>query len=241
MTSILDLCQILVLAQVLFPFYKFVPYNGWININSTSMLKYIVIAVFALVIIVSGIWYFVSNPSSPAPVPQAAAPIAPQAVTSTYATTTFSVVYPVEYVADENYAYDQFGLAKLIHGVKFTIPGTVATGTNLSSDSYVSVETLPRAKRCSADIYINADVKSQEIVGDTGVTYSLATSSGAAAGSVYEEMVYALPSSSPCIAIRYFLHTTAMDNYEPGTVREFDRSAILAAFDKIRQSLVLIQ
>ena len=44
-----------------------------------------------------------------------------------------------------------FGEKKLIHGVKFTIPMTMATGTNLSSDTHLSIESLPRAKNCTGE------------------------------------------------------------------------------------------
>ena len=158
--------------------------------------------------------------------------------TSTYATSTFTVAYPPDFMADPDYAYDQFGQDKLIHGVKFTIPGTMATGTTLAADSYVAVEQLPRARTCSADIYIKQDVRSMEIM-DDGKQYSLATSSTAATGNTYEEMVYAIPNSSPCTAVRYVIHSTNIENYEPGIVQEFDRAKLLEAFDAIRRSLQL--
>ena len=143
---------------------------------------------------------------------------------------------------DDSYIYDQVNPKKPISGVKFTIPGSMATGTNLSSDTYLSVEWLPRAKKCTGDIYLAANVRpSSEVFAST--TYSVATSSGVAAGNIYEESVYALPDSSPCIAVRYFIHSGNIANYpaagEPGAVREFDRAALLSAFDTIRASLML--
>ena len=114
----------------------------------------------------------------------------------------------------------------------------MATGTNLSADSYVSVEWLPRAKNCTGDIYLAANVKPQEVV-DNRVTYSLASSSGAAAGNRYEEWVYALSGSQPCLAVRYFIHSTNIANFDPGAVKEFDRAALVKQFDKIRKTLVI--
>ena len=155
--------------------------------------------------------------------------------TRTYATSTFSVTYPDGYMADDTYKYE--GVPKKpIPGVKFTIPGTMATGTNLSADTGVSVESLPRALKCTGDIYVYENVKTADlIVGST--TYSVASTSGAGAGNLYEERVFAFKDHKPCIAVRYFTHSTQVANYPAGTVREFDRAALLADFDKIRDSI----
>lgn len=163
-----------------------------------------------------------------------------QSATSTYATSTFSVVYPTNFTVHDDYAYDQFGPNKLIHGVKFTIPAEMATGTNVSSyDTGISIEQLPRARNCTADIYIRDDVKKHSVT-ENGVLYSIATTSGAGAGNFYEEQVYALSGTHPCTAVRYFIHSTNIGNYPEGTVREFDRTALISAFDEIRHTLIFI-
>lgn len=162
-----------------------------------------------------------------------------QAATSTYATSTFSIVYPSDYTVDESYKYDRVNPKKPISGVKFTVPGAMATGTNLASDTYLSVEWLPRAKKCTGDIYLAANVRAQTMTDTNGVEYSVATSSGAGAGNLYDEMVYALSGSSPCTAVRYYIHSSEIGNYTPGSVQPFDQASLLSAFDKIRRSLVL--
>jgi len=48
-----------------------------------------------------------------------------------------------------------------------------------------------------------------------------------AAGNRYEEQVWALKDSSPCFAVRYFIHSTVVENYPEGTVIEFDKPASL--------------
>ena len=210
------------------------------------MLKYIVGAV-AIIAVLGGAYYVLLMPKSGAPAQETVTPAAQTGAmaTSTYATSTYSIVYPADYTKDEMYAYDQFGPEKLIHGVKFTVPEMMATGTTLAADSYVAVEQLPRAKNCTADIYIKQDVKAVAFTED-GIGYSVATTSEAAAGSVYEEMVYALSGSSPvgsspCTAVRYMIHSTNIASYEPGTVQEFNRDQLLSAFDTIRRSLHLNQ
>lgn len=203
--------------------------------------KYIIGGILAILVIMGG-WYFISESSkTTTPTPNTTPSVSQQTATSTYATSTYSVVYPSDFSVNESYAYDQFGEKKLIHGVKFLIPDTVATGTNLSSyDTGVSIEQLPRAQNCTGDIYIQANVRAQTM-NDGGIEYSVATTSDAGAGNHYEEYVYALPGTHPCTAVRYFIHSTSIENYEPGVVREFDRTALMDAFDTIRRSLMLNQ
>ncbi len=167
--------------------------------------------------------------------------IAGQATRTSYSssTTGVSIKYPRTYRLDAGYQY--MGVPnKPIPGVKFLVPLDVATGTNLSSsDTGVSVEQLPRALTCTGDIFVLPNVRAT-MVSENGVTYSLATTSEAAAGNRYEEIVYAVVGSKPCTAVRYFIHYAAIENFDPGVVREFDRAALLSEFDKIRASLVIV-
>lgn len=196
-----------------------------------------------VVVVVGGVVWFMRDPLmgliSPPPA-QEPAPEAPQApANQTYASSTLgiSLSYPPGYILNESYTYP-FGSSKVIHGVSLTIPPVMATGTNLSADTRISLEQLPRATTCSADIFILDDVKATTVA-DGGVEYSLATTSGAGAGNLYEEAVYAIPGSTPCSAVRYYIHSTNIGNYEPGAVQEFDRTKLLADFDAIRRSLLL--
>ncbi len=153
---------------------------------------------------------------------------------------TFSLRVPVDgssYTVDEAHAY-QANPAKILKGTKFTIPATMATGTNLSSDTYISVESKPDSLTCSADLFLDGTLVPQTVI-ENGMTYSVASSSNAGAGNRYEEVIYALSGTSPCIALRYFIHYSVLENYEPGTVREFDRAALIKQFDNIRSTLVL--
>lgn len=151
----------------------------------------------------------------------------------------FSLTYPTGYTLDEAYVYDDLGPDAAIEGVRFTIPEAMATGTNLSADTYVAVEYLPDIA-CAAAPFVPPGTATSSVT-DSGHTYSLATSSEGAAGNRYEELVYALPDTSPCLAVRYFIHSTVLENYPEGTVREFDRQALIDQFDLIRRSLTVKQ
>ncbi len=201
------------------------------------------LAVGAIILLVVGglyLWMFPGSLSGlfGSSEPEVEVPVTPVDTRSTYASSTLgiSLRYPQGWSASD-YAY-QFSSSKTIDGVKFTIPAQMATGTNLSPDSYVSVEWLPRATKCVGDIYLKANVKASPVT-DGVVSYSLATSTEGAAGNFYEEWAYALSGSEPCTAVRYFIHSTNIGNYPAGAVREFDKAALIAEFDKIRKSLLL--
>ena len=204
------------------------------------MAKYVIGAIIIICLLIGGLYYFSGKKgtslSGGATTTQQHMM---QTATTTYATSSFSVVYPVDYTIDAAFQNMEVNPKKPISGVKLTIPGTMATGTNLASDTFVSIEQLPRAKHCTGDIYLADNVTPTEVT-DNGVTYSLATTTGAGAGNLYEEMVYAIASSSPCTAVRYSIHSGNIGNYDPGAVKEFDRNALLNSFDTIRRSLQLI-
>lgn len=160
-------------------------------------------------------------------------------LTQAYATSTagFSLRFPQGYTVDPGYSYQAMGPGKSIAGVKFTIPAAAAQGTNLSTDTYLSVEWRPSDTACLASSFVDGGKAST--FSDSGVTYSVATTSDAAAGNRYDEAVFSIPGSSPCTAVRYFVHYGAIGNYPEGQVSEFDRAKLVNQFDLIRRSLVL--
>ena len=173
------------------------------------------------------------------------APIVPAELfpLSSYDNGDFYLEGTTDYSVDEHYSYSAFGPGKEISGIKFIIPTTRAPGTNLSADSYLSVETIPGIeKTCSAVQFLDLQSGATAVtVNENGKTYSFASSTGAGAGNRYEEWVYALPSTSSCLAVRYFIHYGVIENYEPGTVTMFDKASLLRDFDSIRSSLRLIK
>jgi membrane-bound inhibitor of C-type lysozyme len=144
---------------------------------------------------------------------------------------------------DETYSYQELGPGKNISGVKFTIPSATAAGTNLGTDSYLSVEEIPNAQNCTANLFVDQQGNSSkaETINDNGTTYSFASSTGAGAGNRYEETIYALPGTNPCIAVRYFIHYGVIDNYPAGAVQQFDEQSLMNQFDAIRRTLVVAQ
>ncbi len=112
-------------------------------------------------------------------------------------------------------------------------PGPTSPPTR-GSASRASLTPNSARRACSSNFAQNALAEN-----DGGHTWSVATSGDAGAGNFYDETVYALAGSRPCLAIRYFIHSTNIANYDPGTIKEFDRSALVTMFDRIRSTLAL--
>lgn len=147
----------------------------------------------------------------------------------------FSIHLPPGFVSDETYRYTELGPGKEIPGVKFTIPETLSTSTNLAADSYISVEKLSGRQTCSPRLFLEG--AHETTLTDNGVVYRVASSTGAGAGNRYEEWVYTLPAATSCIAVRYFIHYGVIENYPPGAVRSFDEASLLHLFDTVRRSV----
>lgn len=151
----------------------------------------------------------------------------------------FSIRYPADYVSHASYVYQALGPGKDIHGVQFTIPGPLAEGTNLSSsDTGISVEYLPAVPDCHAGLFLTGNTP-EKTVNDQGSDFSYLASTGAAAGNMYEEQVWAATGTNPCIAVRYMIHSGNIGNYPSGTVKEFDKTSLLRQFDTIRRTLII--
>jgi len=207
------------------------------------MTKWIVGLVVVIIVVGAGYYFrhaikgiFVKQPSQEV----AQEPTDPTATWASYASSTMgvSIKYPPTYTLNPAYAYTGVSAKKPIAGISVTIPASMATGTNLGSDTYLSVEQLPHAKACTGDIFVAANVKATDML-DNGITYSMATTSGAGAGNRYDETVYAIKDSKPCTAVRYFVHYSAIENYPAGAVTQFDQAALVSAFDQIRRTVTL--
>jgi len=157
-----------------------------------------------------------------------------------YSQTGFSIAAPANFTANPSYDYTELGPGKDIKGLSLTIPASLAAGTNLGADSYISVETLPGASPCTAAPFVDPPTAAPSVTSN-GITYSVATSSQGAAGSFYSETVYAVQGSSPCLAVRYFIHSLNIGNFTPGAVTAFNQAALIAQFDAIRATLVVDQ
>lgn len=196
------------------------------------MKKTLMVAGLALIIILVAAWFFLRK--EPIEAVEGIAIEAPKEGWTTYQRENYAVNVPESYVVDPSYQYQGLGSGAEIPGLAFTIPESMSAGTNLSSDTRISIETAEG--ECDAARFVPPGAQSRTVV-EHDVTYSVAESGDAGAGNRYEEIVYALTGSVPCRVVRYVIHSTVVENYDPGTVTAFDRAALIAEFDEIRRSL----
>jgi hypothetical protein len=150
----------------------------------------------------------------------------------------FSIAYPEDWTVDSNYVYPMRIEGRELHGVSFSVPEAMRAHTNLAADTRLSVESVSGVTVCEARRFV--DTPENELTeNDNGHTWSVADAGDAGAGNFYDETVYALEGSSPCLAIRYFIHSTNIANYDPGAVKQFDRGALVTMFGRIRSTLAL--
>jgi len=190
-----------------------------------------------------------SPPASEAPPEQSSASATPPASSAPPATPAgwvrysqagFSIDAPAGFTPDPAHDYTSLGPGKDIKGLSLTIPAALAKGTNLGADSYIAVETLPGTSPCTASPFLLSPTAAPSVT-SYGITYSVATGNDAGAGNFFDETVYAVQGSSPCLAVRYFIHSLNIGNFTPGTVTAFNRPALIAQFDAIRATLVVDQ
>lgn len=207
----------------------------------SNTTKVVILAVFVLVV-VAAIFYARKTPPVAGVEQSQSVDTAMTGLPQIYANSKdgFSIHLPADYTVDESYTYQELGPGGSISGVKFTIASSTSAGTNLGSDSYISVEEIPAAPVCTAALFLQKGVTAT-LLNEGDRQYSIASSTGAAAGNRYEETVYAFPGTSPCMAVRYFIHYGVIDNYPAGTVQEFNEPALLAQFDAIRSTLTVSQ
>ncbi len=151
----------------------------------------------------------------------------------------FSIAYPEAWKVDPDYVYPMRIEGRELRGVSFSVPESFRARTNLASDTRLSVESLKGVRTCEAKRFV--DTPQNELTeNDGGHVWSVANGGDAGAGNFYDETVYALEGSSPCLAIRYFIHSTNIANYDPGAVKQFDRGALVTMFGRIRSTLALL-
>jgi hypothetical protein len=152
----------------------------------------------------------------------------------------YAISYPPSWRVDTTHDYQALGPGKDIYGTAFIVSPSTAFGTNLSNDSYLAVESLPGTASCTADKFLDdADQAGMHTETDGGITWSVEHGTDAGAGNFYDETVYAVQGPQSCLAIRYFIHSTNIANYPPGTITEFDKTQLLTTFDKMRASFRL--
>ncbi len=190
----------------------------------------VLISAAVLILLLAGLvaYYFFYLVPTPAPTVLGNATTTPTWLTYSAPGGEFSIQYPPDFRVNTAHRSPSKGLS----GVSFTIPPGMATGTNLSVDTYIAVLRGPDQASCTGADFINTTAPDVRVTED-GVAYLMNTTSDAGAGNLYEEIIYVLPD---CYALHYVIHSTQIANYPEGSIRAFDRGDLVALFDQIRRT-----
>jgi hypothetical protein len=70
----------------------------------------------------------------------------------------------------------------------------------------------------------------EQVIGNeviNGYTFVHSTAESVGAGNIYGQEIYRMVNKNVCYEVTYYMHSSNIGNYTPGTVAEFDRNAIL--------------
>ncbi len=202
--------------------------------NTTTIFRW---AIGIAVVIVLFFWINLAIENRNAMIPE------PMATSTTPVTVSGNLVYTDPSGFSFSYPQD-FILATTTDntlyasGTSFMVPEALTKGTNLSSDSRIYVQSVATTT-CSAAGFIDMALASQKAptnVAINGTSFSTVKASDAAAGNRYETSVYAAKAGDRCVGISLIAHSGNIQNYDPGTVKEYDKEALDAALQTVLET-----
>ena len=146
---------------------------------------------------------------------------------------------PDNFRIEDTYSYDLISSENKPTWVAFYVSPDETNDTNLSQDSYFSVEFTDNTT-CEVKDFIDTQMYSNQSSGtdENGNEYLLVSWEDVWAWNRYEQSLYLYDKEEECLAVRYFIHYWVIENY-PDTVKEFDKNALINTFDISRESLTL--
>ena len=122
---------------------------------------------------------------------------------------------------------------------KLVVPSSYQPGTNFNEAKFmVGVSTDPAAMASCLTGPQGAKAVATK-VGDA--TAAKLTFSDAAAGNRYDTTSYRALHNGQCYAIEYTIHYGNIDNYQKGSVKEFDEASLTAALDEVAHSFQFLK
>lgn len=111
-------------------------------------------------------------------------------------------------------------------------PAADAKGTNLQAAAF----SVNQIKAISIDECLNitdSSVTSRRKENVNGVTFTVFATSGGAAGSLMDGEAYRSFHQNTCYELDISIASSNIGNYDPGTVREFDRQAVYRSLQSV--------
>lgn len=120
------------------------------------------------------------------------------------------------------------------------LPQSLFKGTNLiEAGVYIGASTsLAVVPKWDVPVAGSTEV-SAGTTAINGVSFAIFTSTGNAAGNVYEEKVYRTLSHNFCLEVVELLHYGDLANYSPGSVVQFDKVKLQGYLEAMVDTLTL--
>jgi hypothetical protein len=90
---------------------------------------------------------------------------------------------------------------------------------------------------CSQPFYPQETAQGQETI--NGLVFDKSTAGGVGAGNIYEQTIYRAVQKNNCYEALFFVHYGNIGNYTPGTVKEFDKDALIKQFHAALETFTL--
>ena len=145
---------------------------------------------------------------------------------------TATLRYSDEFAPVEHMPVGEFkGEPSLV--LEFIRPEFYSPTTNLV-EAYFLFSTIVDAgvvATCTQPLPQLEEISGQETI--NGYTFTKSQATGIAAGNIYDQVIYRTVYDSICYEAVFYMHSGNIGNYTPGTVVEFDRTALLQKFEGV--------
>lgn len=148
----------------------------------------------------------------------------------------FTFAFPSNFSVAPNPSDDPEVLATI------TVPREYQLGTNFSDAKFtVNASAIPSNVANCLVSPVTSQSSSPVRVAIGGVAFTKIVYSDAAAGNRYDTTSYRTVRNKQCYAVEHTIHYGAIQNYPPGTVKEFDEALVERALDEVAQSFEFLK
>ncbi len=152
--------------------------------------------------------------------------------------TVYTVSYPKDFVLSKKATARGGFLGNPLVTMAFP-DGSFATPKSNFSEGYATVSSNKSKNTESKCFAKPAEATGEFVDVDTNTTMKRIDASDAGAGNLYTSRIYRTLYDNVCYEVALTVHTTNVDNYDPGTVVEFDKEQAFAILETIRNSFKL--
>ncbi len=123
--------------------------------------------------------------------------------------------------------------------IAFVLSPDLSAGTNLSEAGvYVGATSSPAmVSNCLSARPNSGEIAASSTIAISGMTFAQFDSTGAAAGSTYQEKIYRTLVGSSCLEFVELMHSSDIGNHPKSTVTPFDSAHISAILDAMMDTL----